>query len=149
MQINVNKVLDIYLKVWYKGANANDSHYHLEGYRALPSFITHSRWGSMVLWWYSVWSAVAFVWGSLVGFSGDFFLRVVQKISLDRWKSYIPLRYILSYLFFKCQSVGFGGRLCQFSSVFTRGIDVGNPLITHCTFLWELFSQSRFLLHLD
>ena len=32
MQINANKVLDICLKVWYKGANANDSHYHLEGY---------------------------------------------------------------------------------------------------------------------
>ena len=32
MQINANKVLDIYLKVWYKGANANDSHYHLEEY---------------------------------------------------------------------------------------------------------------------
>ena len=25
-------MLDICLKVWYKGANANDSHYHLEGY---------------------------------------------------------------------------------------------------------------------
>ena len=32
MQINANKVLDFCLKVWYKGANANDSHYHLEGY---------------------------------------------------------------------------------------------------------------------
>ena len=32
MQINANKVLDICLKVWYKGANANDSHYHCEGY---------------------------------------------------------------------------------------------------------------------
>ena len=32
MQINANKVLDFCLKVWYKGANANDSHYHLEEY---------------------------------------------------------------------------------------------------------------------
>ena len=32
MQIKSNKVLDICLKVWYKGANANDSHYHCEGY---------------------------------------------------------------------------------------------------------------------
>jgi len=29
MQINVNKLLDFCLKVWYKGANANDSHTHL------------------------------------------------------------------------------------------------------------------------
>ena len=62
------------------------------------------------------------------------FLRNDSEISLDRQKTYIPLRYILSYLFFKCQSVGFGGRLCQFSPVFTRGIGVGNVLIIPCTF---------------
>ena len=62
------------------------------------------------------------------------FLRNDSEISLDRQKTYIPLRYILSYLFLQCQSVGFGGRLCQFSPVFTRGIGVGNPLIIPCTF---------------
>ena len=71
------------------------------------------------------------------------FLRNSSEISAHRWKSYIPLSTILSYLFFKCQSVGFGGRLCQFSSVFTRGIGVGNSLITHCTFsLWHFYVKS-------
>ena len=161
MQINANKVLDFCLKVWYKGANANDSHYHLEEYTKMygcsilpePTVATQDwvhrgyamafvqdalRMGWIAMdnsGWFQGVCALAYVCNFQTAVLHlRIFLRNSSEISLDRWKSYIPLSTILSYLFFKCQSVGFGGRLCQFSSVFTRGIDVGYSVKHLCTF---------------
>ena len=76
-------------------------------------------------------------------FSPSFFSGMAQKFLLIGGNLISLLDTILSYLFFMCQSVGFGGRLCQFSSVFTRGMSVGNSLITHCTFsLWHFYVKS-------
>ena len=68
-----------------------------------------------------------------------FFFWSICQLFRDRWKTYIPLSYILFYLFGMWYSVGRCGIKWVFSLVFTRGFGVGKPLNTLCTFYESIY----------